>query len=705
MESAMTTSALSGDLSGLRLRGTARSRDTVRLAATWALIGVSATCWVVVCVVAVPADPGDLVPWMAMYVVTIVVAAVVLARRPRHPLAPWLALGTVVAVFELVTYVLRAELAADAPGATIALWNFAQQCGYLIPAIASARILGLFADGVVRRRSERIALRLTWLVLLVPVVLLLGSTRVVLPFYVHADAPVPNPWGGSLLSIDPRLGGAVLEASGPLVACVGAVLLILRYRRADPRARRAMRWLLLPVTLMPIPLVFQAIPTDEVLITLAWSVVVIGFTVAMGLGVLQPARLNADHVIRGSVIYGLLWTLIAVVFVVVASTAGTAASALLPVGWAATVALVIAVLVQPVRARLERLADRWVFGARTDPTQLVVGLGESLATIDDLDALLPRMRATLEDGMGLRWARVRLLRSDGGADAADDGSPEDHDDRHPVLVVPIEVEGERVGMLECGPKTSGRLSGSDVAIIETFARQAGMAVRNVRLTRELADQAELLRASRARLVRAQEQERRRIERNIHDGVQQDLTALIGLVGQARQEHEHGSGPLGEELAQTQEGLRRVLADLRDLAQGIHPALLSDRGLLPAVEALAGRHPVPTTVHADPGLRSAVLPDDVEGAAYFTIAEALANTLKHGAAAHLEIALHVEGDVLTVCARDDGVGFEPEHVSGSGLANLRERVAAVGGRLDVAARSGGGTAVSAAFPLTAERGRR
>ncbi|MFT4137105.1 histidine kinase [Microbacterium sp.] len=698
----MTTSALPGEAPGLGLRGTARPRDAVRLASTWGLLGVSALCWIVVCVVAVPADPWHIGPWMAMYVVTITVAAVVLARRPRHPLAPWLALGTVVAVFELVTYVLRAELAAGAPGATVALWNLAQQCGYLIPAIASAHVLGLFADGVVRRRYERVALRLTWLALLLPVVLLLGSSTVVLPFYVRADAPVANPWGGAFGSIDPRLGGALLETSGPLVACVGAVLLVLRYRRADARMRRPMRWLLLPVTLMPIPLVFQAIPADEVLITLAWSVVVIGFTLAMGLGVLQPDGLNADHVIRGSVIYGLLWTLIAVVFVVVASTAGTAAGALLPVGWAATIALVIAVVVQPVRARLEKLADRWVFGARTDPTQLVVGLGDSLAATDDLDALLPRMRATLEDGMGLRWARVRLLRNDGGLDAADQDSLDADDDRQPALVVPIEVEGERVGMLECGPKTSGHLSSADVAIIETFARQAGMAVRNVRLTRELADQAELLRASRARLVRAQEQERRRIERNIHDGVQQDLTALIGLVGHARQEY---PGPVGEELEQTQEGLRRVLADLRDLAQGIHPALLTDRGLLAAVEALAGRHPVSTTVRADPELRSTALPDDVEGAAYFTIAEALANTLKHGSARRIEVALQVDGDVLTVCARDDGAGFEPDAAPGSGLANLRERVAAVGGRFDVASRRGGGTTITAAFPLTAERGRR
>lgn len=541
-------------------------------------------------------------------------------------------------------------------------------------------------------------LGLTWLVLLLPVVLLTSSPTVVLPFYV-SDERVPNPFAGPLFSIDPLIGGMVQELAGPAVVLIGAVLLVIRYRRADARARRPMRWLLVPVALMPVPLVSQAILTGaaDVVISLAWGAVVISFAVAVGLGMLQPAGVNADRVVRGTVLYGLLWTVIAVVFVIVASTVGAAAGALLPVGWAVAIAMIAAVAFQPVRARLERLADRWVFGARTDPEQLVVGLGESLAGTYDLDALLPRIRATLEDGMGLRWARVRLLRTDGEVDAAEGEQP-------PALVVPIEVEGERVGIIECGPKMSGHLSGADVAIIETFARQAGMAVRNVRLKQELTTQAALLRSSRARLVRAQEQERRRIERNIHDGVQQDLTALIGLVGHARQEYEGGADIVGEDLERTQEGLRRVLADLRDFAQGIHPSVLSDRGLLAAVEALAGRHPVAVEVRADPALRGMRMADDVEGAAYFTIAEALANTLKHASAKRIDVEMHIEGEVLVVRARDDGAGFDVDRATGSGLANLRERVAAVGGHLDVGSRPGEGTTVTAEFPIASERER-
>ena len=147
----------------------------------------------------------------------------------------------------------------------------------------------------------------------------------------------------------------------------------------------------------------------DVIVSLCWAAVIVCFMVAPALGILQPSGLNVDRVVRRSIVYGLLWTSIALVYVIVAATAGAAAGTLLPVGWAVAIGLIVAIAFQPVRTRLEGLADRWVFGAKTDATQLVVGLGESLAGTYDLDTLLPRMRATLEDGMGLRWVRIRLL--------------------------------------------------------------------------------------------------------------------------------------------------------------------------------------------------------------------------------------------------------------------------------------------------------
>ena len=651
-------------------------------------------------VAGLPRYPLYLLPWMLVYAASVAVTAVILIRVPWHPLGLWLAVGSLITARDVLLPVLEMQLASGAPATSIALVNLVLQWMSLLPVIGIAHVLGLFPDGEVHRRYERVTLRLTWLILVIPVVLLICSPTVVTPLTIEGDAPIANPFKIPFVNLDPQLVSALMDVSSLAVLLAGAVLLVLRYRSADVRTRRAMRWLLAPVALLPIAVVAQILLTGDaaVIVSLIWAAVIVCFMVAPALGILQPSGLNVDRVVRRSIVYGLLWTSIALVYVIVAATVGAAAGTLLPVGWAVAIGLIVAIAFQPVRTRLEGLADRWVFGAKTDATQLVVGLGESLAGTYDLDTLLPRMRATLEDGMGLRWVRIRLLPGGG------EGEPP-NPDQQPVLTVPIEVDGERIGLIECGPKLSGHLTSADTAILETFARQAGMAVRNVRLKEELEQQAALLRTSRARIVHAQEQERRRIERNIHDGVQQDLTSLIGLAGHARQEFEHDPDAVGDDIEAMQEGLRRVLADLRDFAQGIHPSVLSDRGLLVAIETLAGRHPVPVAIRADASLRALRLPDELEGAAYFTIAEALANTLKHGRADRLDVELRENGDHLIVRVSDDGDGFDAAAARGTGLANLRDRVAAVGGALQIDTSPGAGTTVIAEFPLPGERRRR
>ena len=261
------------------------------------------------------------------------------------------------------------------------------------------------------RRYERVTLRLTWLILVPPVVVLICSPTVITPLSTEADAPIINPFKVPFVNLDPLAVTAFMDVSSLAVLLVGAVLLVLRYRSADARTRRPMRWLLAPVALLPIPVVATILLTGEaeVIVSLCGAAVFVCFMVAPALGILQPSGLNVDRVVRRSIVFSLLWTSITVIYVIVAATAGAAAGTLLPVGWAVAIALIAAIAFQPVRTRLERLADRWVFGAKTDATQLVVGLGESLAGTYDIDTLLPRMRATLEDGMGLRWVRIRLL--------------------------------------------------------------------------------------------------------------------------------------------------------------------------------------------------------------------------------------------------------------------------------------------------------
>jgi signal transduction histidine kinase len=194
-----------------------------------------------------------------------------------------------------------------------------------------------------------------------------------------------------------------------------------------------------------------------------------------------------------------------------------------------------------------------------------------------------------------------------------------------------------------------------------------------------------------------------MERNIHDGVQQELVALIGQAGRVRTQLEREPDAVAEQLAFLQSGLERLLGDLRELSSGIHPSLLRDRGLLAAVEALAARHPIPVLVRADLSLRSFRAAQEIEGAGYYAVAESLANSLKHAEASQVEVTLSRSNGSLHISIRDDGKGFDGATSYGHGLSNLSERLAALGGRLDVKTSPGLGTTVSAALALTGADG--
>ncbi len=336
------------------------------------------------------------------------------------------------------------------------------------------------------------------------------------------------------------------------------------------------------------------------------------------------------------------------------------------------------------RRRLEALATRWVFGERVDHSGVITNLGETLARTFDLESLLPRMVAALEEGLQLSWAQVRLR---GVAAVPAPGEPE--------LVVPIELDGEQLGVVECGTKRDGQWTDRDRDVVATFARQAALAVRNVRLTEETARYAADVEVSRSRIARAAESERRRIERNIHDGIQQDLVVLIGMAGSVQDEPDHDVMSTG--MVDLRQRLERVLADLRDLASGIYPSVFSDQGILPAVEALVATHPRPVHLRADPELRELRLPEEIEGAAYFTVAEALTNSLKHAGASGVEVTLTRDNGSLTIEVADDGVGFDPStRTPGRGLEGLADRLGALGGTFTVDSDAGCGTVIHASL---------
>jgi signal transduction histidine kinase len=315
---------------------------------------------------------------------------------------------------------------------------------------------------------------------------------------------------------------------------------------------------------------------------------------------------------------------------------------------------------------------------------LAVGLGSVPSPV--------RLQSALAAALG--DPGVRLLRRDrdrpGWTTA--DGRPASvpvEDPEHAVTL--LEHDGEPLAAIVHDPvlREDPALVGSVMAVLR-------LAVENERLDAELQARLDEVRASRARLVVAAEEERRRVERDLHDGAQQRLVAVTIALQQARQAASaSGASPeLDGRLAVIAEELQGAIDDLRELARGIHPALREDDGLPAAVAALARRAGVAVDVRCDLQRR---LPRHIEATAYFTVAEALANTARHANASHAIVTIHDAGDRLQVWIEDDGTGGA-DPFRGTGLSGLADRLAAVDGHMVIGSPAGGGTAIRAEVPL-------
>jgi signal transduction histidine kinase len=215
-----------------------------------------------------------------------------------------------------------------------------------------------------------------------------------------------------------------------------------------------------------------------------------------------------------------------------------------------------------------------------------------------------------------------------------------------------------------------------------------------RRARALRERVDDLRHARQRIIAAADAERRRIERDLHDGAQQRMVAVAVTLGLAEAQLANDPSHAGRLIAQAREEAQLAVKELRELARGIHPALLSDRGLGAALEALASRAPIPVTVS---GVPEAPLREPVEAAAYFVTAEALTNVAKYARASEASVELATEDDCLRVSVRDDGVGgADPS--TGSGLRGLCDRVEALDGRLEIESPPGSGTTLTVKLPL-------
>jgi signal transduction histidine kinase len=584
--------------------------------------------------------------------------------------------------------------------------------------LAGLGMIGLFPTGRTEKRYERWVLGTSAAVLaVVPLVLLItGPFAVTGPFGPWTDAGIASPlyWPATA-----ALHPAATEVNTwlPVLTLLGLLLLYLRYRRAVLDARRRIRWLLLgaliaavcffamtAVSLSPEP----GVPQNVVYVVLfgLTEVILIGsLTVALGF----DGVLGIDRAGRRTMVHRGLWLVISLGYAAGAASAGLLASHFLPAGPSVLIAAGAALVLQPLRRQAERAADRWVLGARLDGYDVLTRFGSMLEDAPGPADLLPALASAVQRGLGLQWARVRLdlVAANGSLESAGAAGIGAAESAEPELVVPLTQAGTVLGRIECGPRQDGPLLDEDRRLLASLAGQAATAVRNLHLTAELSARLEVIRtqarqlaASRARMQAAQDTERQRIQRDLHDGVQQDIVALTAKLALALARQRRGDSRADESLAEVQRDLAALLGHLREFAHAIHPPVLADKGLLEAIEAQAARLPIEVVIEAEPALRGVRFPPDAEAAAWFVVAEALTNTVKHAAARRVQVTLGRLDGRLAVAVSDDGRGFDPAAARGLGLSSLADRMSIVGGTLRIDSRPGAGSTLHAEVPLAA-----
>jgi signal transduction histidine kinase len=397
-----------------------------------------------------------------------------------------------------------------------------------------------------------------------------------------------------------------------------------------------------------------------------------------------------DVVIRKTIVYAVLAALIvlvgaALIFVVGGLAVGPVSNnRTLLIG----AGVVMGFAIWPLRRAASRIADRIVFRGRETPYEVLTTFADRVAETYSTDDVLPRMAQVLAAGTGATSAAVWLRVGEGFRIAAvwPPASPEP--DAIPIDATTVRHQGEVLGALSVEMPANDPMNPTKDALIKDLAAQAGLVLRNVRLIEEL-------RGSRRRIVAAQDERARKLERNIHDGAQQQLVAMQVKLRLADGMVERDPQKTHELLAELQQESNEALEDLRDLARGIYPPLLADKGLTAALEAQARKASVPVTVDPD-GIGR--FQPEIEAAVYFSCLEALQNVAKYAEANAAAIRLSNGSGELRFEVSDDGRGFDPSATSyGTGLQGIADRLAALGGELVVTSARRAGTARAGGHP--------
>lgn len=630
------------------------------------------------------------------------VGALIVGRQPRNAVG-WILLGAAVLpalAFLGEMYARYGQTVAPLPGIAWAWWLGDWPWIGILSMVALLPLL--FPDGRVPSPAWRPYL---WLAL---TTMLLSASLFALDPGSYPGGRYTNPIGVEALRPMAQFveGPGYLSFIGLFLGSAGS--LIVRYRRAGSGQRQQIKWFLYSVaillTLFLLDAIFQTLGLEDIEGVSFWVNTVLSATafaslpVGIGIAIMRHRLYDIDVVINRTLVFGLLAAFITAAYVGIVVGIGALVGSRGNLFLSIVATALIAVGFQPFRERARHLANRLVYGKRATPYEVLSEFSDQLGESYSSDDILPRIARMIGEATGGRratvWVRV-------GTELRPAASwPEDEAARPPVpadspdlpadeRAFPVRHQGEVLGLLSVVTSRHEPLNETQERLLEDLAGQAGLVLRNVRLIEEL-------RASRQRLVAAQDEERRRLERNIHDGAQQQLVALAVKLRLARTLAGRDVEKAEELLDQLQAESQEALENLRDLARGIYPPLLADKGLAAALEAQARKVPFPVTVEPNGVGRYS---PEAEATVYFCVLEGLQNAAKYAEASQALVQLGHDDGYLTFTVSDDGKGFDPAATPrGAGLQNMADRLDALGGSVEISSVPGRGTRITGRIPV-------
>ena len=680
-----------------------KARTASRLA--WSLSGVALALLVLNVVLSIRADAlGSDGIFVFVYPIFLLafatVGSLIASRQPRNAIG-WVFIGTGLAWAVLgaadayAAYALSIGEEASLAARTadwVNIWFYGP--GIFLPVTL---LLLLFPDGRVPSPRWRPVL---WLTILGNIGVFLGNAFD--PGTDTADARflTSNPFAvealGGVLQIVVNLG--YFAAVGSVVAAPVAMVLRLRRSRGDERQQIA--WLAYAGVLVVLALAavivvgsitgWESDSGAEKIGQLGVISFLALLPIAAGIGILKYRLYDIDVVINKTVVYGLLAATVTVIYVAIVVGIGALVGSGGNVVLSAVAAAIVALLSQPLRRRAQHLANRIVYGDRATPYEVLSGFSERLADTYSVDDVLPRLARVLGEGIGAERIVVSLRTGDRTVPIASwpegDAAPPSNE-----RAFEVRHQGDALGEIRVDMPTNETMDAGQERLAADVAAQAGLVLRNAALVADL-------RESRRRIVAAQDERARKLERNIHDGAQQQLVALALKLGLVERVVRTDTAAAESMVAEAKVDANDALENLRDLARGIYPPLLADQGLAAALRSQARKAAVPVEVEPD-GIGR--YPAETEAAVYFSCLEALQNVAKYAEASSATVRVSQSNGSLTFEVADDGRGFDPGAAErGSGLQGMADRLAALGGTLTVRSAPGEGTTIAGVLPVEA-----